>query len=133
MQANNRPAVAVLGAGAVGCYFGAMLARSGVGVKLIGRARHMEAIGREGLRLDRLGLQERIPMAATTSVEEGVRDAGLVLFCVKTVSTEAAASELRPFLSPDAAILSFQNGVDNVDRIYSAIRRHAIPVAVYVA
>jgi 2-dehydropantoate 2-reductase len=110
-----------------------MLARAGVRVTLIGRAPHMEAIGRDGLLLDGLRFNERIPIAATTSLEEGVRDAGVVLFCVKTVSTETAARELQPFLAPSAAVLSFQNGVDNVNRIHSAIGVHAVPVAVYVA
>lgn len=133
MQANHWPTVAVVGAGAVGCYFGGMLARSGVPVKLIGRAPHMEAIARDGLLLDRMRVHQRIPMAATTSLEDGVRDAGVILFCVKTVNTETAARELQPFLAPKAALLSFQNGADNADRIYSAIHRHAVPVAVYVA
>jgi 2-dehydropantoate 2-reductase len=110
-----------------------MLARSGVRVKLIGRAPHVEAIARVGLLLDGLRVHERIPIAATTSVAEGVRDAGVVLFCVKTVSTESAAREMRPFLSPDTTILSFQNGVDNPDRIHSAIQACAVPTAVYVA
>jgi 2-dehydropantoate 2-reductase len=127
------PPVAVMGAGAVGCYFGAMLARSGVPVKLIGRAPHVEAIAREGLLLDGLRIHERIQIAATTSIAEGVRDAGLILFCVKTGSTESAAREMQPWLAPDATILSFQNGVDNSDRIHSAIQAHAIPTAVYVA
>jgi 2-dehydropantoate 2-reductase len=125
--------VAVVGAGAVGCYFGAMLARSGVRVKLVGRAPHVEAIARDGLLLDGLRVQEHIPIAATTSLAEGVRDAGVVLFCVKTFSTESAARELRPFLAPNTTILSLQNGVDNPDRIHAAIQAHAIPAAVYVA
>ena len=133
MQADQWPAVAVVGAGAVGCYFGGMLARSGVRVTLIGRARHMEAIARDGLLLDGLRVHERIPVAASTSIDESLRDARVVLFCVKTVHTEAAAREMQPFLSPEAAVLSFQNGVDNADRIYSAIHARAIPVAVYVA
>ena len=127
------PPVAVVGAGAVGCYFGAMLARSGVRVKLVARAPHVEAITRDGLLLDGLRVHERIPIAATTSVAEGVRDVGVVLFCVKTVSTESAAREMQPFLAPDTTILSFQNGIDNPDRIHSAIQAHAVPAAVYVA
>ena len=125
--------IAVVGAGAVGCYFGGMLARSGVRVTLIGRAPHVDAIARDGLLIDGVRGKARIPIAATTSIEEGLQDAGTILFCVKTVNTETAALELRPFLGRDAAILSFQNGVDNVDRIHSAIGRHAIPVVVYVA
>ena len=125
--------VAVVGAGAVGCYFGGMLARSDVHVTLIGRAPHMDAIARDGLRIDGVRIHERIPVGATTNLEEGVHAAGVILFCVKTVATETAARELAPFLKPDAAILSLQNGVDNVDRIQSATGRHAVPAAVYVA
>ena len=125
--------MAVVGAGAVGCYFGAMLARSGARVRLIGRAPHVEAISRDGLLLDGVRVNERIPVAATTSIAEGLRDAGVVIFCVKTVSTESAAREIQPFLAPNTTILSFQNGVDNSDRIHSAIQAHVVPTAVYVA
>lgn len=127
------PPVAVVGAGAVGCYFGAMLARSGVRVTLIGRARHMDAIARDGLLLDGLRIHERIPIAATSSISEGLRDCGVVLFCVKSLATESTAREMQPFLTPGAAILSLQNGVDNPDRIHAAIHVHPVPVAVYVA
>ena len=133
MHADHWPTVAVVGAGAVGCYFGGMLARAGVRVTLIGRARHMEAIGRDGLLLDGLRVHQRIPVTASTNIGERLRDAHVILFCVKTVNTETAARELEPFLSPEAALLSFQNGVDNVDRICAAIHSRAIPVAVYVA
>ena len=122
-----------MGAGAVGCYFGAKLARSGVRVKLVGRAPHVEAIARDGLLLDGLCVHERIPIAATTSFAEGARDAGVVLSCVKTVSTESAARELQPFLAPNVAILSLQNGIDNPERIHSAIQAYAVPAVVYVA
>ncbi|MGC4050563.1 MAG: 2-dehydropantoate 2-reductase [Paludibaculum sp.] len=127
------PRVAVVGAGAVGCYFGAMLARAGVPVRLIGRTSHVEAIRNEGLHLDGLRVNERISMAATTSMEEGLGDASVILFCVKSGSTESAALEMRPFLIPGSTILSFQNGVDNPDRIHYAIRIYPIPTAVYVA
>jgi 2-dehydropantoate 2-reductase len=127
------PRIAVVGAGAVGCYFGAMLARSGMRVTLIGRPSHVDAIERDGLLLNGLHVHERIPIPATTSMEQGLRDANVVLFCVKSGSTESAALEMRPFLPPDAALFSFQNGVDNPDRIYSAIQAYSIPTAVYVA
>jgi len=127
------PSFAVVCAGAVGCYFGGMLARSGARVTLIGRPVHMDPIAREGLRIDGLRVNERIPIAATSSLQEGLREGDVILFCVKTVNTETAAREMQPFLRPNTAILSFQNGVDNVDRIHAAIGRHAIPAAVYVA
>jgi 2-dehydropantoate 2-reductase len=131
-QTNHWPKVAVVGAGAVGCYFGGMLARGGVPVTLIGRPAHMEAIARDGLLLEGLRIHDRIPLAASADIEQ-VRDAQVVLLCVKTVDSERAAREMHPFLGAAAAVLSFQNGVDNVDRIYAATGIRAIPVAVYVA
>src|ERR1700704_1918730 len=116
-KTDHWPPVAVMGAGAVGCYFGAMLARSGVPVRLVGRAPYVEAITRDGLLLDGLRVHQRIPITATSSIAEGIRDASVILFCVKTVSTESAAREMQPFLAPNATILSFQNGIDNPDRI----------------
>jgi len=120
--------VAVLGAGAVGCYFGGMLAGAGVPVTLIGRARHVEAINANGLFLDGLRFQERIPISASTDVS-AARDADIVLFCVKIVDTEQAAKLLRP----EALTISLQNGVDNVSRIRAATGVEAIPAVVYVA
>jgi 2-dehydropantoate 2-reductase len=131
VTADSAPRVAVLGAGAVGCYFGGMLARAGVPVTLIGRARHMDAIQRDGLFFDSLHFQERIPVSATTEVH-AVREAGVVLFCVKTIDTEDAARALLPQLAPGAVTVSLQNGVDNVSRIRSATGIEAVPAVVYV-
>ena len=80
----------MVGAGAVGCYFGGMLARAGMGVTLIGRATHVDAISRDGLFLEGIRVRERIRVAASTNLE-AVRDAGTVLFCLKTVDTENVA------------------------------------------
>jgi 2-dehydropantoate 2-reductase len=110
-----------------------MLARAGVPVTLIGRAAHVAAVARDGLLIEGLRVNERIPVAATESTESGVRGADLILFCVKSGDTESAAREMQPWLKPGACILSFQNGVDNPDRIHDAIQLHPIPTAVYVA
>ena len=126
------PAFAVVGAGAVGCYFGGMLARAGYPVTLIGRQTQMEAIATQGLLLDGLHIHERIRLAASTGIA-AARAAQVVLFCVKTPDTESAAQALRPHLGPGSVVLSLQNGVDNVQRMYSAARIEAIPAVVYVA
>src|SRR5262249_6542444 len=99
------PRVAVLGAGAVGCYFGGMLARAGAPVTLIGRPHHVEAIARDGLRLETLHFQETVPVAASAAVD-AARDAAVVLFAVKTLDTETAARSLAPHLAPSAVVLS---------------------------
>jgi 2-dehydropantoate 2-reductase len=126
------PRIAVMGAGAVGCYFGGMLARAGAPVTLIGRARHVEVIRRNGLLLESLHFRQQIPIAASSDVS-AARDADIVLFCVKTYDTEEAVQTLASHLRSDALVLSLQNGVDNVERIRSAAQIDAIPAVVYVA
>ncbi|MGA8221003.1 MAG: 2-dehydropantoate 2-reductase [Candidatus Acidiferrales bacterium] len=129
---NSSPRVAVLGAGAVGSYFGGMLARAGVDVTLIARPAHVEAIRRNGLFLDTVTFQEHVSVAASTDVS-AARDADFVLFCVKTLDTEDAARSLAPHLAPTATVVSLQNGVDNVPRIRAASGIDALPAVVYVA
>jgi 2-dehydropantoate 2-reductase len=126
------PRIAVLGAGAVGSYFGGMLARAGAPVTLIGRPRHVKAINSQGLFLDSVYFQEHIPVLASTR-ESAARDADIVLLCVKTVDTEDAAKALAPDLLAGAVVISLQNGVDNVERIRAASKIAAIPAVVYVA
>jgi 2-dehydropantoate 2-reductase len=126
------PSIAVLGAGAVGCYFGGMLARAGAPVLLIGRSPHVEAVQRHGLLLESLHFQERIAVSASTEIS-AVREARVILLCVKTPDTETAARSLAPHLADGSAVISLQNGVDNVERIRAAAGIDAVPAAVYVA
>ncbi len=126
--------VAVMGAGAVGCYFGGMLARAGVPVTLIARQPHRDAIAANGVTIEsvRFASPERVKVDVAPDVE-GVRGAGIVLFCVKTVDTETAAREIAPHLAPGAVVISMQNGVDNVPRIRASSGIDALGAAVYVA
>ena len=128
------PRVAVMGAGAVGSFFGGMLARSGAPVTLIGRAAHAQAIAAGGLIVEsfRFPRPERIRVEAATSAE-AVRGAQIVLLCVKTLDTESAAQSIAPHLAPDGIVVSMQNGVDNVARIRAASGIDALGAAVYVA
>jgi len=124
--------IAVMGAGAVGCYYGGMLARAGHEVVLIGRPQHVEAIRRDGLLLDTQAFQAHVRLAASTEAD-AVRDAELVLFCVKSTETESAAAAMRPHLERDALILTLQNGVDNATRLQAALPQEVAATVVYVA
>lgn len=121
-----------MGAGAVGCYYGARLAQAGVEVTLIGRAQHVDAVRARGLVLEMGGDRVAVPMAATTE-PDGVADAQVVLFCVKSGDTEAVGRQIAPHLRPDVTVLNLQNGVDNADRLRPVVGRTVVPVAVYVA
>jgi len=132
MSNDSWPKIAVMGAGAVGSYYGAVLARAGADVTLIGRAQHVEAVARKGLRLETAGGTQTIAVSARAD-SAAVRDARWILFCVKSIDTEAAARAIAPHLARDAVVLSLQNGVDNIERMRPHIDKRLIPAVVYVA
>lgn len=132
MNAPNPPRVAVMGAGAVGCYYGAVLAKAGHPVTLIGRPALVEAVGANGLILETAAGREAIRLDAVAG-PVGVEGADLVLVCVKSGDTETAGESMIPHLAPGASVLSLQNGVDNGERLAAVIGRPVVPVAVYVA
>jgi 2-dehydropantoate 2-reductase len=124
--------IAVVGAGAVGCYYGAMLARAGYQVTMIGRPVHVDATRQRGLVLETEAFTEVLRVEATTDLND-VSDAGLVLFCVKSDDTVDAATAIENPLNQEAIVVSLQNGVDNADRLEAILRRRVVPAAVYVA
>ena len=123
--------VAVIGAGAVGSYYGAKLARTGIDVTLVARRDHAAAIERDGLRVIEAGDEWRVELRASTDSNAAAR-ADVVLVTVKTPDTTAAASALAGQLSPHARIVSLQNGVDNAERIAALLPNPVFAAVVYV-
>lgn len=132
MTAAEWPKIAVVGAGAVGGYFGGMLARAGAPVVFIGRPAFVDAIKQNGLFLDTVPFQERVTVEASTDLA-AARDANIILFCVKTTDTAETAGAMARVLAKDVVIISMQNGVDNAEQIEAASALKALPAAVYVA
>jgi 2-dehydropantoate 2-reductase len=99
--------LAVIGAGAVGSLVGGLLARAGEDVTLIGRRPHVDAVKRDGLRIDGvLGpLQIRVGAKEQLDFEPDV-----ALLTVKTQAVAAAAREIRPYVA-GAPVVTMQNGV----------------------
>lgn len=124
--------IAVVGAGAVGCYYAAMLLRAGHDVTLVGRPAHVEAIAAHGLHLDSKDFAGYIPAKAVTDIA-ALTAPDLVLFAVKSGDTDAGATALKPVLAPDSIVLSLQNGVDNPERLRNILSQPVIAAAVYVA
>jgi 2-dehydropantoate 2-reductase len=128
----NWPGVAVVGAGAVGGYFGGMLARAGAPVMMIGRAAFVEAANKNGLFLDTVQFKDSVRVQASTELQD-VRGAEIVLFCVKTTDNAVTSRALAPLLAPGALVVSMQNGVDNAEQIRAASGIDVLSAAVYVA
>ena len=131
-ETENWPNIAVVGAGAVGGYFGGLLARAGAPVTMIGRPAFVDAVNKNGLFLDTLQFQENIRVQASTEISAAA-GADIILFCVKTTDNAATARQLAPLLTPGALVVSLQNGVDNVEQIRAAANLEVLPAVVYVA
>lgn len=132
LSSHHNMRVAVIGAGAVGGYFGGMLARAGALVTLIGRSRHVDVWRRNGLLLESPNFQGTIPVQASTEFD-AARDADLVLFTVKAIDTEDAARQLARHLRTGALVISLQNGVGNVPAMRAAAALDPVAAVVYVA
>ena len=126
------PKTAVVGAGAVGGYFGGMLARAGAPVTMIGRQAFVEAVKKSGLQMDTVQFRETVYPEASTEIAAAA-GAEVILFCVKTTDTASTAKSLAPHLSPGAIVVSLQNGVNNAEEIRAAAGIDALPAVVYVA
>ena len=131
-DATTWPRIAVVGAGAVGGYFGGMLARAGAPVTVIGRQPFVEAVKKAGLQLDTVQFHETVYPDASTEIV-AASGAEVILFCVKTTDTARAAEGLAKHISPDAIVVSLQNGVNNAEEIRAAAGIEALPAVVYVA
>jgi 2-dehydropantoate 2-reductase len=125
--------VLVVGAGGVGGYFGARLARAGTAVTFLARGAHLEAMRRVGLRIRSAVDGEWVVEVEAVADVAGRPAADVVLFCVKSFDTETAAAAIRPVVGPDTAVVSLQNGVDNEAILERALGPgHAVGGVAYV-
>jgi len=103
--------IAIMGSGGLGGYFGARLVQGGAAdVHFVARGKHLEAMRRDGLRVD--GPQPlHVRKVSATDDPREIGVAEVVMLCVKLWDTESAIEQIRPMVGPDTAIVSFQNGV----------------------
>jgi 2-dehydropantoate 2-reductase len=126
--------IAIVGAGAVGGYFGATLARAGQDVTFIARGAHQAAIRERGLKIVSPKLGD---FTVTAPAEEDTAKVGpvdLALFAVKAYDNETALPLLKPLIGPETIVLTLQNGVDSVDQVASVVGEdHVLGGTTYVA
>ena len=125
---------AIVGSGAVGGYFGAKLARNGEDVTFIARGAHLEAIRRDGLRIQSAELGDFVVRASAESETSKVGPVDVVLFTVKAYDNTEALRLLPPLVANGTMVLTLQNGVDSVDEVAAAVgEAHVLGGTTYVA
>ena len=124
--------VAVMGAGSIGGYFGGMLARDGHDVTLIARGEHLDAIRRDGLKMQTEAGNFVVSCSATDNPSD-VGTVDLALLTTKTYHNTDAVPAMAPMVGPDTAVLCLQNGIDSfrplLDAFASAV---VLPGAAYI-
>jgi 2-dehydropantoate 2-reductase len=122
--------VLILGAGAMGCLYGAALHRGGCAVTLVDVHReHIAAIKRDGLELETRGGTEHLPIPALLP-EEVHEVADLVIVFTKTFQTDAALKGIAAAIGPETWLLSLQNGLGNDERLAGHVARERVMVGV---
>jgi 2-dehydropantoate 2-reductase len=117
--------ILVMGAGAVGAYFGARLRASGEDVVLCARGENLRAIREHGLDIASIRGDLRIEVAVTDTPRD-FAPYDLILFCVKAYDTDDAAQAISGCLKPGGAILTLQNGVENETKLAAIFGRDAV-------
>ena len=129
-QSNQK--IYVLGAGAVGCYFGGLLARAHHDVTFIARPERAAALNASGLELDCKAFHETVKVKASSDLSV-LSDADLVLLSVKSLDTERTMADVKSILPSKAVILSVQNGIANIDIASKIVANPVYVAVVYVA
>ena len=116
--------VAVIGSGAVGGYYGALLSRAGHDVTFVARGAHLDAIRASGLRV-RGPLGEWTVQARAEQDTAAIGVVDLALFAVKTYDNASALPLLPPLVGKSTDVLTLQNGVDSPDDVAAVVGQEA--------
>jgi len=123
-----------MAAGAVGAYFGGRLTAAGHDVAFIARRAHLEALRKDGLKIQSVLGDLHLPKVNATDDPKQVGPVDIVLFAVKLWDTETAANLAKPLVGPDTRVITLQNGVDSYERVSAILgREQTICGTAYIA
>lgn len=113
--------IAIMGSGGVGAYVGGRLRAAGEDVTFIARGAHLEAMRRDGLRIESPEHPVHVDHVVATGDPSTIGPVDLIIFAVKLWDTEVAATQLAPMIGPDTRVLTLQNGIDSVGMIARSV------------
>ena len=113
--------IAVMGAGGVGGYFGAKLAKAGNDVAFVARGAHLDAMRRQGLRIQSAGGDIELRGIVATDDPSSLAPVDVVMFCVKLWDVETGAARIASLLGERGVVIAFQNGIDSPGMLRRAL------------
>ncbi len=117
--------ILIMGAGAVGAYYGARLQASGEDVVFCARGEHLRVLKEHGLEIKSAQGDLKLRVKATERPAD-FAPYDLILFAVKSYDTEAGAKQLEGCLAQDGALMTIQNGVENEEILCKFFPRDAV-------
>lgn len=125
---------AFVGAGAVGGYYGAMLARAGSDVSFVARGAHGAAIAKHGIRILSEAVGDFTARAAAETDPARIGPVDVAILTVKTYDNATAIPLLKPLIGPRTTVLTLQNGVDSAEEVAAIVGQAAtLAGATYIA
>src|SRR4029450_784632 len=125
---------AIIGAGAVGGYYGALLARSGQDVSFVARGAHLEAIRAHGLKIESGAVGDFVANVRAESDPARIGHADVVIIAVKTYDNDTAIPLALPMTGPETTVLTIQNGVDSAEDVARVVgEARTIAGSTYIA
>ena len=118
--------ILVMGSGAIGGYYGAVLFSSGHEVTFVARGAHLDAIKRDGLRVESVKSGDFTIRPRAVEKPDDSWKADLALFCVKGYDNPVAIKVMEPAVSPDTAIVTLQNGIGSGDELAAVFGRERV-------
>ena len=118
--------ILVMGAGAVGGYFGGVLSRSGADVTFVARGQNLEAIRGQGVRVESTAAGDFTVHPPAMERPDGTWKADLALFCVKSYQNEQAMEAFKPAVRDTTTILTLQNGIGGGDKLAKVFGRERV-------
>jgi 2-dehydropantoate 2-reductase len=118
--------IAIVGAGGIGCIYGAALAKAGADVTFIARGAHLAAMQANGLKIEGDRGETHIQPAQATDDPASIGTVDYAIFCVKLWDVESAGAAIKPMVGPRTAVIPQQNGVDAHERLIPLLGREAV-------
>lgn len=123
--------ISVLGAGAMGSFFGGLLAEQGNDVTLLDiNEAHLAAIRKQGLLLSTDGHRRSIGNLTVSRPQDSTSTPDLLVVFTKSLHTRAALASIRHIVGAHTSVLSLQNGLGNVEMIGEYVPSHQIVIGV---
>jgi len=120
----------MIGSGAMGSFYGGLLAKAGYDVTLVDpREDHIQLVRRNGLIVDGVRGRHMVQVPAVTT-HEGLPPCDLAIVFTDTNNTPAAAREARALLKPDGFALTLQNGIGNVEALVAELGEERVTAGV---